>query len=591
MRIHVRFYMMIKFFSASKFILYVGLLAALLCCSSCSDDVSVCCGPELPANGSESQEISHYRETKYSVDVSFYDPITITLENHSVKCSQVTGKCIGEFSAYDYTDDTGLDRFQYDNYNLIFNSSLQFSWDSSIWVPLNFQYSQYFEMDSNMVLTLYMRDSADVSRVKKYVVDLSKTRINVTQERDSVLTIEEPDSTVITLLDKPKTVIDRYPFRVTKAATSHYEKCIPLSTPVKVVCPPTYHDCIALDSAWSPRSFCVEFVNEEVSLDSAKIYREFPVRNLERFEIKPWKNNFVTMEDSLAFLLKRVECLANDGSCVATFRFYLDTLVSSALEVGNDKDGWIHLNNRPFSVSLDTSFEFSFAVRDSSGKSKEFHLDMSFLKKRMLHADRHCNVTLPPEMPIEKMHLYYSFMDSTYEIKDLDTLIHYPEGLDFEHCDGYYWCGGRQYAYTSYSMHFRAELDSCWLPSKIFVDNDSATACLLDNGEHASGRLICKERNYKVLRYKYIPEGVQDSSQRVMYLFGENYRNKKYTWEEAQTTCPNGWHIPTRKEMELLKKLETVEEFGSEFWIQDESAKDSALFVRCMMNHDLEEVP
>ena len=181
--------MMINSFSASKIVLYVGLLAALLCCSSCSEDVSVCCGSELPENGSESQEISHYRETKYSVEVSFYDPITITLENHSIKCSQVTGKCIGEFSAYDYTDDTGLDRFQYDNYNLIFNSPLQFSWDSSIWVPLNFQYSQYFEMDSNMVLTLYMRDSTDVSRVKKYEVDLSKTRINVTQERDSVLTI------------------------------------------------------------------------------------------------------------------------------------------------------------------------------------------------------------------------------------------------------------------------------------------------------------------------------------------------------------------------------------------------------------------
>lgn len=583
--------MMINSFSASKIVLYVGLLAALLCCSSCSEDVSVCCGSELPENGSESQEISHYRETKYSVEVSFYDPITITLENHSIKCSQVTGKCIGEFSAYDYTDDTGLDRFQYDNYNLIFNSPLQFSWDSSIWVPLNFQYSQYFEMDSNMVLTLYMRDSTDVSRVKKYEVDLSKTRINVTQERDSVLTIEEPDSTVVTLLDEPKTVVDRYPFRVTKAATGHYEKCIPLSTPVKVVCPPTYHDCIALDSAWSPRSFCVEFVNEEISLDSAKIYRDFPERNLERFEIKLWKNNFVTMEDSLAFLLKRIECLSNDGSCVATFRFYLDTLVSSVLEVGNDKDGWIHLNHRPFTVSLDSSFEFSFAVRDSSGKSKNFHLDVSFLKKRMLRADRQCNVTLPPEMAIEKMHLYYAFMDSTYEIKDLDTLIHYPEGLDFKHCDGNYWCRGRQYDYTSYSMHFRAELDSCWLPSKIFVDNDSATACLLDNGESASGRLICKERNYKVLSYKYIPEGEQDSLQRVMYLLGENYRNKKYTWAEAQTACPNGWHIPTRKDMDLLEKVESAEYFDRDFWIQDESAKDGALFVRCMLNHDLEGVP
>ena len=141
-------------------------------------------------------------------------------------------------------------------------------------------------------------------RVKKYEVDLSKTRINVTQERDSVLTIEEHDSTVVTLLDAPKTVIDRYPFRVTKTAASHYEKCIPLSTPVKVSCPPTYHDCIALDSAWSPRAFCVEFVNEEISLDSNEIYREFPERDLERFEIKTWNNIFVTMKDSVAFLLK-----------------------------------------------------------------------------------------------------------------------------------------------------------------------------------------------------------------------------------------------------------------------------------------------
>lgn len=573
-----------SFFSVRKIVLYVGMLAALLCGACGSEESSVCSDPEVP-------EVSHYRETKYSVEVSFYDPITITLRNHSVKCSQVTGKCIGQFSAYDYTDDTGLDRFQYDNWNLVYSSPLQFSWDSSTWVSLNFQYEQYFEMDSNMVLTLYLRDSADVSRVKKYEADLSKTRINVTQERDSILTIEESDSTVVTLLDAPKTVIDWYPFRVTKAATNHYEKCIPLSIPVKVSCPPTYHNCIALDSAWSPRAFCVEFVNEEISLDSGKIYRDFPERNLERFEIETWKNNFVTMEDSLAFLLKRMECLANDASCIATFRFYLDTLVSSAMDVGNDRDGWVHLNNKPFAVSLDSSFEFSFAVRDSSGKSKEFHLDMSFLKRRMLHVDRQCNVTLPPEMSIEKMHLYYAFMDSTYEIKDLDTLIHYPESLDFEHCDGYYWCRGQKYAYTSYSMHFRAELDSCWFPSKIFVDNDSATACLLDNGEDASGRLICKERNYKVLRYRYIPEGVQDSSQRVMYLFGENYRNKKYTWEDAQTACPNGWHVPTRKDMELLEKAGAVEDFDRDFWIQGESAKDDTLAVRCMLDHDLEERP
>ena len=162
---------MINFFSTSKIFLYVGMFAALLCCACDSEEPSVCCRPEL-------QEDSHYRETKYSIEVSFYDPISITLKNHSIKCSQVTGKCIGQFSAYDYTDDTGLDQFQYSNWDLVYSSPLQVSWDSSTWVPLNFQYDQYFEMDSNMVLTLYFRDSADVSRVKKYEADLSKTRIN-----------------------------------------------------------------------------------------------------------------------------------------------------------------------------------------------------------------------------------------------------------------------------------------------------------------------------------------------------------------------------------------------------------------------------
>ena len=76
-----------------------------------------------------------------------------------------------------------------------------------------------------------------------------------------------------------------------------------------------------------------------------------------------------------------------------------------------------------------------------------------------------------------------------------------------------------------------------------------------------------------------------------MYLLGENYRNKKYTWDEAQTACPNGWHIPTHKDMVLLEKVGTVQNFDRDFWIQDESAKDSTLAVRCMLNHDLEEEP